>query len=136
MRRRTAPTSFASVVRCSCSSAEQVGDAVYQSGDEVDGVIPVRRASCEDSEKMPAIGIVISKPDAVECYVRRIGLVRGLFSGLESGKTYKVGVNGTLSRLAPSVGPLGYSHVQFLGVAQSPDSLYVDPEFKQTVRRG
>lgn len=84
---------------------------------------------------MPAIGIVISKPSATECYVRRFGLVRGLFSGLESGKTYKVGTDGALSRLAPSPGSLGYSHVQFIGVAHSPDSLFVSPEFDRKVRR-
>jgi len=109
---------------------------VCQSGPEVDGVIPVRLASCHDQDRMPAIGVVVAKQSALECHVRRSGPARGFWSGLEAGKTYKVGPDGEISRLAPPVGIVGFAVVQFFGIAESGDSLWVQPQIDMKIRQG
>lgn len=114
------------VFRGLCTAAEQPGDAVYVSGPRVGSYYPVRRADCQDPDKMPAAGLVLRKLSATECWVQVGGDVRGVFTGLEQNKTYKVGVNGTIQRTAPTPGGAhGLAYVQFLGLALDEDVLRV-----------
>lgn len=134
MNRRRSSVEASPIVRATCTAAEVVGSLVYLAGPEVDGVIPVRLASCHDFDRMPAIGVVVAKLNDLEAHVRRWGVARGLWAGLEPGRTYKVGIDGAISRFAPAAGVVGYACVQFIGVAESGDSLCVEPEFDLKIR--
>jgi len=135
MHRRNAPTARP-VFKGSCTVDESVGDAVFISGEEVDGVFPVRRAHCTSWSKMPAVGFIIAKPSDEVCYVQQAGqLPKGVLSGLTRGKTYKVGQNGALVQLAPAPGAGGYSVVQFMGLAMSVDEFHVAVDYQLKVNR-
>jgi hypothetical protein len=124
----------ASFFRASCTAAEAIGKMVYVSGAEVTGLKPVRLADSDDNVKMPSVGVVIHKVSAVECIVQQSGNVESIFSGLEEGKTYKIGSLGEIQRLAPSPGVNGYAMVQFVGHAISDTVLSLAPESMMAVK--
>ncbi len=96
---------------------------VYVSGPKVGSLFQVRLADPLDDAKMPGCGIIIKKNGATECFVQLGGNVTGVFTTLEPGKTYKVGEDGEIIRVTPIPGILGYSMVQFVGIALSADVL-------------
>lgn len=136
LRNATAGSDAQPVFKGSCTAAEVVGRAVYISGPESGGVFPVRLARCDDWSTMPAVGIIIEKPTTTTCYVQQVGrLPSGTVSGLERGKTYKVGYSGLLVKLAPAPGIGGFSIVQFIGLAMDSDEFHVSPDYQLKVNR-
>ncbi len=117
------------ILLCNCTSIEEVGRFVYLYSVDVDGTYNVRNASCDDIDKMPSIGVIIKKTSPVKCFVQTSGIVNDVFSGLVSGKTYKVDGSGDIVVLAPSPGIGGYSMVQFIGLALGDSSLNLSIDF-------
>ncbi len=134
MERINSPQRQAEFFRGLCTAVETIGKMVYVSGPKVGSAVPVRLAEPEDGDKMPSIGVVVYKFSATECLVQQSGQVSGIFSGLEEGKTYKVGTSGSIQRLAPVAGVGGYAWVQFIGHAVSEDVLYLSPEMQMAKR--
>jgi len=102
-----------------CTATEVAGNAVYLSAADT-----VAQADATDTTKMPAIGIIVSKPDATSCWVCHHGVVTGL-SGLTAGSRYYVSETaGAITTTPPTAGG---SVVQIIGVAKSTTELIVMP---------
>lgn len=109
-----------------CLVSDAVGDWVYVSGPPVGGCYTVTKASIFDSGKLPAVGVVISKPSTTQCHVQWIGEVVAIYSGLEIGRTYLLGDDSRPTRFVSATTP---SYTQRLGVAVSSTVLLVVPDF-------
>lgn len=122
------------VVACQCTISEKVGDFVYIDGDAVGNKFDVRTASCHDSSKMPAVGVIIKKVSSIECFVQISGFVKNVFSGLSPGKVYQVGEDGGIQTTPPLIGSGGYSYIQHIGTAFSSNVLYIDNDKNISIR--
>jgi len=102
-----------SAVPAICSALELVGHAVYVVS-ESGGVPVVARCDPADVTKMPAIGVVASKPTATTCLVLTSG--DHVESGLVPGRQYWIGTDGRPTSPPPvaSMVPLFW---QLLGTA-------------------
>lgn len=102
-----------------CAPGVAVGDPVYQTGaspevDVADGSLVA---------KMPAIGLVESKPSYTSCWVVTNGTVVKTMWGLTVKETYFVGPGGGVVRASGL--PTGSGAViQELGYAKSTDTLF------------
>jgi hypothetical protein len=110
-----------------CSSSEAVGDFVYVSGPQVSNRDQVRKASPADYDKMPAVGVIISKSSSTTCLVQWMGETPPIFSGLSSGETYFLGADARLAE-RPPVPVSGYMFAQPIAVALAADRAYIRPE--------
>jgi len=135
VRRRNQQPAGQQTFRASCTAAELPGKLVYIAGELPDGTPVVSLAHCYDMAKVPAVGMVTAKPSDTEAVVQTSGLVRDLFSGLEVGKTYKLGVDGSIRRIAPTAPGIGFAVIQFVGVAVSESVLLLQPQPQLGVRR-
>lgn len=107
-----------------CTVAEEVGDFVYISGDRVAGEDQVRKAIPSNDAKVPAIGVIISKPTTTTCVVQWDGETPSIFSGLTTGKTCYLGSNSKVATKPPT--SLTGMITQIVGVAVDNDTLYLD----------
>jgi len=109
-----------------CTSAEAVGDFVCIAGDPPNGYDVVAKADPADFNKMPAVGVVISKSSPTECLVQWYGETPDIFSGLSSGEVYFVGADSKIAEEPPTpiTVPL---FTQFMGVATAETRLYLRP---------
>jgi len=102
-----------------CDVAIVPGDIVYQ-----DAANHVDLASADDPSKMPAIGIVNSKPDPTTARIISRGWYNGL-TGLPAGVVW-VGLNGTITQVPPEQ-PVS-AVLQEFGVVKSANELQVAPQ--------
>ena len=80
-----------------CLSGDAVGDWVY-----VSAASTVAKADADDTAKIPAIGVIVSKESTTSCTVRVSGLVTGA-SGLTAGATYYLSTTaGQMTATAPA----------------------------------
>lgn len=124
----------ADVRAADCSSAEAVGDFVCISGPPIVNRDQVRKADPADYDRLPAVGVIISKSSPTTCLVQWLGETPAIFSGLSAGEVYFLGAD---SRLA-NVPPLPTSRdmfVQIVAVALSTDRAYIRPESNLTLRK-
>jgi len=111
--------SLPEVFEAACSASESVRDAVFFSAASAVG-------TCDplDEDKMPAVGVIETKPTATTCVVRRAGSLGG-FTGLVPGKKLFVAEDGALEH-APIARPVtDLRYVQSVAVAQTPTSILV-----------
>jgi len=101
----------------SCLSSDNVGAPVYVSGNPVGTVWSVASADPANSNKMPAVGILISKDTATTGIISLFDEVN-VYTELIPGKKYYV-INGGIS-LSPPPG-----EVQIIGIAQSETTLFL-----------
>lgn len=102
----------------SCPAPVAVGDPVYVAA----GVAYM--ADCTDLAKMPAIGIVVSKPTPTSCVVVHSGRVRIVGWGLVQGEPYYVGPGAGVV-LEPALPTVDGTVVQKIAVAEDSDTLMV-----------
>lgn len=127
-RRNPVKSAQEQFISCLCTVEESVGDFVYIDGDMIGSQYVVRKCNCFDEDKMPVIGVVIKKTSDTDCVVQCSGLVKGIFSDLSAGKTYKIHGDG-ISELRPEPAEDGYSLVQFIGTAFSNNILMLSIDF-------
>jgi hypothetical protein len=98
-----------------CLSGDAVGDAVYISAGST-----VAKADADDTSKIPAIGIIVSKQSSTSCTVRVSGRITGL-SGFTAGALqYLSTTAGAITETAPAA-----PNAVPIGVAVSTTSLLV-----------
>ena len=109
-----------------CTAAEAVGDFVCIVDDPPNGLDVVGKADPADVDKMPAVGVVVSKSTPTRCTVQWIGETPDIFTGLLSGKEYFVGADSRIAATppVPTTVPL---FTQFMGVATAPTRFYLRP---------
>lgn len=117
-----------------CTPAEVVGDFVYISSPKVADRDQVRKADPSDYDKLPAVGVIISKPSSTTCLVQWMGETPAIFSGLSAGELYFLGADAKLAEVPPA--PVSKDmFVQVVAVALSEDRAYVRPEGNLTLRK-
>lgn len=125
MHRRSPGTLGRAVVGGLCLPTDHVGHVVYNAGPMAGTRYTVRRADCLDEDKMPALGIIIAKSSSTECFIQTEGPIRGVYAGLEQGRTYLVGQDGDLARFVVDPPPGGQSLVELIGIATSDTELWL-----------
>jgi len=121
------------VRKAECTASDSVGDFVCIVDDPPNGVDLVGKADPADFDKMPAVGVIISKPSDTDCLVQWIGETPDIFTGLSSGEIYFLGADSRIAEVppVPTAIPL---FVQTLAVATAPTRCYVKPENMLTRR--
>jgi hypothetical protein len=104
-----------------CPAPVAVGNAVYLSAANA-----VDLADGTNGSKMPAIGIVVSKPTTTSCIVQHAGECDSV-SGLTPGSTYYAGVGGALVSST-----VGLTVVQAIGKARDTGLLVMYPTTEST----
>ena len=117
-----------------CTVAEEIGHFVYVIGDPVSGRDQIRKSDPSNYDKMPAVGVLISKDTDTKCFVQWLGETPAIFTGLSTGEIYFLGADSNIAEVPPSPTPTG-TFVQPIGVAVAPDRVYVRPEANLTLRR-
>jgi hypothetical protein len=110
--------------RVSCLPDDQVGQAMYVTGDFADGAYPVTCVDIADFAKVPTVGILTLKSSATSGIVTASGVVpRG---GLIPGRLYFVGADGFPTATRPSASSPSGVFVQALGKALSSSRLLLN----------
>jgi hypothetical protein len=117
-----------------CLSTDLVGMFVIPSGPRVAGMRQVTVADISDTDKTPAVGVIVSKSTATRCRVRTLGGV--VFAGLTPGKTYWVDTTGYPVHPMPTPAPGSSLMMQPGGVALDEVTLFVNPGLVRTLRHG
>ena len=89
------------VRRSECTAAESVGDFVCIVDDPPNGVDYVGKADPADFDKMPAVGVIISKSTPTDCIVQWMGETPNIFGGLSSGEIYYLGSDAKIAEVPP-----------------------------------
>lgn len=122
------PPSVASVSReADCDAGDAVGDCVYITGAEVGGKIQVEKVDVTDFAKMPACGIITSKPTSTTAVVHSLGFLDTSslgIAGLTPGKPVFVGSSNKPSTTAPAA---ALAFVQEIGLAHDTDKIVHNP---------
>jgi len=101
-----------------CSMAENIGDAVYISGDD-----NVRQARSDSSLTMPVVGVIFDKPSATTCWVTSAGQVDG-YAGLVAGTRYYLS-DTVAGALTDTPGNVPGDIIQKVGIGKSGSSLFI-----------
>jgi hypothetical protein len=107
-----------------CTATEQIGDAVYQSGNGI-----VSQADNAIIGTARVVGFIASKPTTTSCKVRT-GYPLSGFTGLVFDKTYFLGLAGAITATPPSIGVLVK-----LGNANNTTSLLININSQRIIRR-
>lgn len=105
-----------------CDATLVVGEWVYITGPSVSGRYQVARSDVSDSAKMPAVGVVVSKPSSTLCQVQWGGEVSGL-GVLVPRRVYFLQPDSKIGLGVPSASG---QYVQRLGVALDANRLLVN----------
>lgn len=127
-RRKTGLGSQGAPILGDCLSTDAVGDFVYLTADRIGSIVQVETVDITDLLKMPAIGVIIEKPDTTKCRIQTSGIVEGVFTGLVPQRRYFIGTDGRLTLTAPVPGASETYYVQHAGMAIGTDALYLDLE--------
>lgn len=82
---------------CDCLAGDAIGNAVYITGDSVNGVFQVASCDPTNRNKMPAVGIIISKPSSTKAEICFSGLVYASWTTFTPQTVYFVGTLGVLA---------------------------------------
>ena len=116
-----------------CTAAESVGDFVCISDDPPNGYDLVVKADPADYDKMPAVGVIITKSAPTLCRVQWFGETPNIFTGLSSGEVYFLGADSKAADVPPV--PLSFPFFQqSVAVATAPTRLYIEPNNNLTKR--
>jgi len=116
-----------------CTADEAVGDWVCIVDDPPNGHDLVGKADPADFNRMPAVGVIISKSIPTMCLVQWFGETPDIFTGLSSGETYFLGSNSKIAEVPP-VPTITKMFVQPIAVATAPTRVYVKAETNLTLR--
>lgn len=122
------PSSFATIREYACTSLEVVGDCVSLYGDApVMGLESVRRTDITAPPWRRSIGVVLSKPTSQTCLVLERGLLEGVYTGLDIGREYGVGVDSRLRLQLPIPSVVNPQLLMFMGVARASTKIDINP---------
>ena len=117
-----------------CATTDSVGDLVCISAGFTGGNYTVTKADPSDYTKMPAVGVIVSKPTATLAVVQFSLEIKEIYAALVPGRVYFVGTNGWPSAVPPAPTPGGRAYVQPVGVAVDETVLRLDPAKTMIVR--
>ena len=118
-----------------CLSSDAVGDCLaLRDVATGTGRWRVTRADPTQGTRMPAIGVLIRKNTPTTGIMQRVGMVRGLYSGLNPVRLVWVGLDGRPTQTCPG------SHVaaviiQRIGAPVAGDVLFLTGEMGQLTQR-
>jgi len=119
--------------RCICPSNVSIGHLVAIVGNQ-NGIELVDKADPVHYERLPAVGMVISKIDATTCLVQFYGESPSIFNNLAPGEIYFLGKDSFISVVPPR--PNGVDvFVQNVGMALSPTTIFIKPDLNLVLRR-
>jgi hypothetical protein len=112
-----------------CLAGDAVGACVYVTGASMGGIMQVATCDPSDETKMPAVGIIVSKPAATSATVQRLAVadISASAAVLTPGSRAWVGFTGLPVSVPPLPGasPSGYVMLQTVGVATGAAALEV-----------
>lgn len=126
------PSSPPNRILAACQAGNAVGDLVF----EVSAGVPnpnVDLADPTDRTKMPAIGIIVSKPTATLAVVHVLGDLDGL-TGLTDGEIHYVSATGKLTPTPPVPPPAGVAVQQSMGQSLGTTRILLSPSNDLRVR--
>lgn len=103
-----------------CLSTDEVGKWVYISDEKQAGIAQVETVDPNNPIKVPAVGIIKSKPTATTAVVQWGGLLEGVLIGLEPRKLVYVAADGSSTQSPP-----GTTYEQIVGVATDVDEILI-----------
>ena len=103
-----------------CLSSDAVGKWVYIADEKQAGVYQVETVNPNNAIKVPAVGIIVSKPTTTTCVVQFAGLLEGIVTGLVPRQLIYVAADGSSTQSPPSV-----SYQQIVGAATDTDEILV-----------
>jgi len=110
-----------------CLVEDSIGNGMYIRGERVNGKWRAGTADPEDRNKMPAIGILVSKSTPTVGVVQLFG-VCDLFTEMTPGSPILVGKDGNLIEEVPTIATGEYFWAQQIGLAVSDDLLMLSGE--------
>jgi len=116
-----------------CTIDESIGDFVYLFSSEA-GYDIVRKANPLFINRVPAVGVVISKSSDEVCNVLWDGESPPIFFDLIPGKPYFLDYNGLPTRTPVAPPGSSFLHVQALGIATATNKMYIKPHTQMTKR--
>lgn len=105
-----------------CLAGDDVGNCVYIRGDKTGDRWSVETADPTDDDKMPAVGVLISKLDSTTGVIQLFG-VCDLFTDMPPGRPILVGKDGELVEEVPAIPGGELFWAQQIGVAVASDVL-------------
>jgi hypothetical protein len=123
------------VFTAECPNTAMVGDLMYPTV-YPNSITYVTFADTYDIAKLPAVGLITEKVDAITCKVQTHGIVTGVFAGLYPGKRYFLGTNHRPVIVPPTAPANGSVFHQPIGVALDPATLILSPSVNLTQVRG
>lgn len=109
-----------------CLVTDIVGACVCIIGTKIGARYQVTTALANDPSRRPAVGVIVKKTSSTKCHVQFHGPLRGIYTGLSTGRVYYLGLTGTLVLPGHPSFPLDGS-LQQLGVATAVDELLLAP---------
>lgn len=123
-------------VQVACLSTDAVGDPVCMRDEmTVSGRWRVEKADCLYRDKMPAVGILISKSTPTTGVMRRVGPVEGIFSGFDVKEKTFIGKGGGVVQPPPIPDPGETVRMQRFGLVVSNDILWLTGEVAEIFTR-
>lgn len=130
------PVKRDNLAQADCLASDGIGAMVYIRSALVGGKYQVETADPSDFGKMPAVGMIVQKSSATECFVQLRGQVVGVYAGLTPGEMLFVDDTGGLSDEPPEpTVPKPFKFAQNVGVALSNNIIGLDPDLTLTRRR-
>jgi len=117
-----------------CTGAEQPLDWVYIGGTSGGNPV-VSKVDITNGDKMPAIGVIASKPTNTTAVVCTLGPLSG-FSGLPLTRPHYIGLDSRAQSTPPTPPVGGKIYQQTVGLPFSTSQLYIFPNANLIVRKG
>jgi len=108
-----------------CLSSDAVGHVVYISGDKTGGFYQVTKVDIDDNNKMPALGIIVSKQSSTECTVQTSGRVESFTTGLTPNNYLFISTSSTLTQNRPANPSTGIRWIQIVAQAMSSTDILI-----------
>ena len=118
----------AQLLEAQCLVSDEVGNAVYVSGDKVGDFYQVTTVDITDKSKMPAKGVIVEKISTTQCLVRTGGVEEDFGAGLTPDERFFVGTDGKLTSTTPSKPISGIKFAQVIAHAVSSQDVLVNLE--------
>ena len=121
-------------LKATCQASDSVGNCVYIAGPASAGLYTVTTGDPTDANKMPTVGIIMSKDSPTRCKVQWLGEIESVYTGMTVRKPLFVGLTGRLEEAPPSPPISGYAFAQSLGTVLDSGKLLLIPNFHMVKR--
>ena len=117
-----------------CQPGNVVGDWVFL--EQANDPYTVDSADPSDLDKMPSVGVIVSKSTSTACKIQWRGMTEAIFTGLSIGKIYFLGSDSKLASQPPAPGVGESYYVQPVCIATSATTVDVQPDISLVKRVG